>query len=153
MRTEQEKVLDRSINTSTTAKPVQSARAAKRANVAAHAEGTLAKQSVAKLDKTLEQLADEARTMEEQLICAGVNAELISPTLVSQLTAVKYGVEAERAAIQVYKEINREEDTPKICSDALDRLVRARQSFKVLRKLLSALKPVTTAHKGAAVVA
>ena len=152
MRTEQEKVLARSMSTSTTAKPVQSARAAKRAKVVPH-EGTLAKQSVAKLDKTLEQLADEARTMEEQLICAGVNAELISPTLVSQLTAVKYGVEAERAAIQVYKEINREEDTPKICSDALDRLVRARQSFKVLRKLLSALKPVTTAHKGAAVVA
>ena len=97
MRTEQEKVLDRSINTSTTAKPVQSARAAKRAKVAAPEEGTLAKKSVAKLDTTLCQLADAARTMEEQLICAAVNAELISPTLVSQLTAVKCGVEAERA--------------------------------------------------------
>ena len=153
MRTEQEKVLDRSINTSTTAKPVQSARAAKRAKVAAHAEGTLAKKSVAKLDRTLWQLADAARTMEEQLICADVNAELISPTLVSQLTAIKCGVEVERASIQVYKEINREEDTPKICSDALERLARARQSLKVLRKLLSALKPATTAHKGAAVEA
>ena len=88
--------------------------------------------------------------MEEQLLCAGVNAELISPTLVSQLTAVKYGVEAERASIQVYKEINREEDTPKICSDALARLASARQSFKVLTRLLSALKPATTAGKGAA---
>ena len=70
------------MSTSTTAKPVQSARPAKRAKLVPH-DGTLAKQSVAKLDKTLEQLADEARTMEEQLICAGVNAELISPTLVS----------------------------------------------------------------------
>ena len=115
------------MSTSTTAKPVQSARAAKRAKVAAHAEGTLAKQSVAKLDRTLGQLADAARTMEEQLLCAGVNAELISPTLVSQLTAVKYGVEAERASIQVYKEINREDYTPKICSAAIARLAAARQ--------------------------
>ena len=106
-----------------------------------------------KLDATLWKMADAARTMEEQLICAAVNAELISPTLVSQLTCVKYGVEAERAAIQVSKEINCEEDTPKICSDSLDRLARARHSFKVLRKLLSALKPTMTAHKGAAVEA
>ena len=53
VRTEEEKVHDRSINTSTTAKPVQSARAAKRAKFAGHAEGTLAKKSVAKLDRTL----------------------------------------------------------------------------------------------------
>ena len=69
------------MSTSTTAKPVQSARPAKRAKLVPH-EGTLAKQSVAKLDKTLEQLADAERTMEEPLHCAGVNAELISPTLV-----------------------------------------------------------------------
>ena len=91
--------------------------------------------------------------MEEQLICAAVNAELISPTLVSQLTAVKCGVEAERAAIQAYKEINREDYTPKICSDAIARQAAARQSFKVLTRLLSAVKPVTTGDKGAAVEA
>ena len=99
--TEEEKVHDRRINTITTAKPVQSTRAAKRAKVAAPEEGTLAKKSVAKLDTTLCQLADAARTMEKQLIHAAANAQLISPILISQLTAVKCGIDAELVAIQI----------------------------------------------------
>ena len=141
--TEEEKVHDRSINTTTTAKPVQSARAAKRAKLAAPEEGTLAKESVVKLDTTLCKLVHAARTMEEQLICAAVNAPFIAPLLVSQFTAVKCGVDAERAAIQMYKENNREDYTPKICSDAIALLASARQSFKVLTRMLSAVKPAT----------
>ena len=95
---------------------------------------------MAKLNRTLWQLADAARTMEEQLIFAAVNAQLISPTLVSQLTAVKCGVEAERAAIQVYQEINREDYTPKICSDAIAQSASARKNYEVSTKMLSAVK-------------
>ena len=50
--------------------------------------------------------------MEEQLISAAINNTIISPTLVTKLTSVESGVEAELAAIALYKENNREEDTP-----------------------------------------
>ena len=125
------------IKTITTATPVQSARAGKRAKVAAHEEGALAKQNVAKLDTTLCQLAEAAGTMEKQLIHAAANAQLISPILISQLTAVKCGMDAELAAIQMYKENNREDDTVNVVKAVKTKLNEARNQFKVMEKLLN----------------
>ena len=132
----------RSVSTDVTAKPV-SARAAKRVKCAkvenVHDVG-LGKANLVKLNGTIKKMRDESRTMEEHLISAARHSTTISPTLVTQLASVKSGLEAELAAIQLYKENNREEDTAELCKNALAQLAAARNNFKVLEKILSAVK-------------
>ena len=53
---------------------------------------------------------------------------------------MKSGVQAELAAIELYKENNREEDAAQLCKTGLAQLAAARQNFKVLEKMLKALK-------------
>ena len=139
---EQERVHARSVSTDVTAKPV-SARAAKRvkcAKVEKVHDGGLGKANLMKLNGTIKKMRDESRTMEEHLISAARHSTTISPTLVTQLASVKSGLEAELAAMQLYKENNREEDTAEHCKNALAQLAAARNNFKVLEKILSAVK-------------
>jgi hypothetical protein len=139
---EQERVHARSVSTDVTAKPV-SARAAKRvkcAKVEQVHDGGLGKANLVKLNGTIKKMRDESRTMEELLIYAARHSTTISPKLVTQLASVKSGLEAELAAMQLYKENNREEDTAEHCKNALAQLAAARNNFKVLEKILSAVK-------------
>ena len=139
---EQERVHARSVSTDVTAKPV-SARAAKRVKCAkvenVHDVG-LGKANLVKLNGTIKKICDECRRMEELLIHAARHSTTISPKLVTQLASVKSGLEAELAAMQLYKENNREEDTAEHCKNALAQLAAARNNFKVLEKILSAVK-------------
>ena len=138
---EEERVHARSLSTTVTAKPV-SARAAKRvkcAKVEQVHDGGLGKANLVKLNGTIKKMRDESRTMEEHLISAARHSTTISPTLVTQLASVKSGLEAELAAIQLYKENNREEDTAELCKTGLAQLAAARNNFKVLEKMLSAV--------------
>ena len=106
-----------------------------------NADGALSKLSLAKLDKSLSAFADAAREMEAQLLSATCNANVISPTLVQRLAAVKCEVEAESAALALYKENNREEDTVNIIKVAMEKLNEARRQFKVIRNMLTAMEP------------
>ena len=103
-------------------------------------EGTLSKLSLAKLNKVLSTFADASRDMEAQLMTATSNANIISPALVQRLAAFKCQVEAESAALALYKENNREEDTTQLCKNGLTQLAAARQNFEVLAKMLRAVK-------------
>ena len=106
----------------------------------------LGKANLVKLNNTIKKMKSESRTMEEQLISAHRHSTTISPTLVAQLTSVKSGVQAELAAIQLYKENNREEDTTQLCKNGLSQLAAARNNFKVLEKLLSAVNTPQHVH-------
>ena len=104
-------------------------------------EGTLSKLSLAKLNKVLSTFADAARDMEAQLMTATSNSNIISPTFVQRLAAVKCEVEAESAALALYKEENnREEDTVNIIKVAMEKLNEARPQFKVIGKMLKAME-------------
>ena len=50
------------------------------------------------------------------------NSNIISPALVQRLAAVKCEIDAEAAALVLYKENNREEDTLNVCKDAIAKL-------------------------------
>ena len=102
-------------------------------------DGTLSKLSLAKLEKSLSTFADAARDMEAQLMTATSNANIISPMLVQRLAAVKCEVEGESAALILYKESNREDDTLKVCQNAIAKLNAARPQFKVIGKMLKAM--------------
>ena len=112
----------------------------KRAKVEQVHDGGLGKANLVKLNGTIKKMRDESRTMEEHLISAARHSTTISPTLVTQLASVKSGLEAELAAMQLYKENNREEGTAEHCKNALAQLAAARNNFKVLEKILSAVK-------------
>ena len=103
-------------------------------------DGTLSKLSLAKLDKSLSAFADAAREMEAQLLTATCNANVISPTLVQRLAVVKCQVEAESAALALYKENNQEEGTANIIKVAMEKLNEARPQFKVIEKMLKAME-------------
>ena len=103
-------------------------------------DGTLSKLSLAKLEKSLSAFADAGREMEAQLLTATCNANVISPTLVQRLAAVKCKVEAESAALALYKENNREEDTVNIIKVAMEKLNEARPQFKLIRKMIKAME-------------
>ena len=96
--------------------------------------------NLVKLSATIKRMGDESRTMEEQLISATVHSKSISPTLLKQLASVKSGVQDELAAIELYKESNREDDTAQLCQNGLAQLAGARPNFKVLERMLKALK-------------
>ena len=111
-------------------------------------DGKLSKLSLAKLDKSLSAFADAAREMEAQLLTATCNANVISPTLVQRLAAVKCKVEAESAALALYKENNQEEDTANIIKVAMEKLNEARPQFKLIRKMIKAMEqsPIPAEH-------
>ena len=73
-------------------------------------DGTLSNLSLGKLSKSLSTFADAARDMEAQLMTATTNSHMISPALVQRFAAVKCELDAESAALQLYKENNREDD-------------------------------------------
>ena len=104
-------------------------------------EGTLSKLSLAKLNKVLSTFADASRDMEAQLMTATSNANIISPALVQRLAAFKCQVEAESAALALYKENNQEEDTANIIKVAMEKLNEARPKFKLIQKMIKAMEP------------
>ena len=104
-------------------------------------DGKLSKLSLAKLEKSLSTFAEAAREMEAQLLIATCNANIISPTLVQRLAVVKCEVEAEAAALQLFKENNLEEDTVNVVKAAMTKLNAARNQFKLIRKMIKAMEP------------
>ena len=104
-------------------------------------DGALSNLSVGKLNKTLSTFADAAREMETQLINATTNSDIISPALVQRLAAVKCEIDAEAAALALYKESNREEDTVQVVKRSMAKLNDAKNQFKVIAKMLKAMPP------------
>ena len=102
-------------------------------------DGTLSNISVARLNKAVSTFADAAREMESQLINATSNSDIISPVLVQRLAAVKCEMEAEAAALVLYKENNLEDDTLLVLRTSLGKLTEARNQFKVIAKMLKAM--------------
>ena len=107
--------------------------------VVGKSDGTLSKLSLVKLEKTLSTFAEAAREMEAQLLIATCNANIISPTMVQRLAVVKCEVEAEAAALQLFKENNLEEDTVNVVKAAMTKLNAARNQFKLMEKMLKAM--------------
>ena len=85
--------------------------------------------------------ADAAREMEIQLITATTNSNIISPALVQRLSAVKCEIDAEAAALVLYKESNREENTVQFVERSQGMLNDAKNQFKVIAKMLKAMPP------------
>ena len=54
---------------------------------------------------------------------------------------MKCGMDAESAALELYKENNREEDTVNVVKAAMAKLNQARNQFKVMKKMLKAMQP------------
>ena len=104
-------------------------------------DGKLSKLSLAKLEKSLSTFAEAAREMEAQLLIATCNANIISPTMVQRLAVVKCEVEAEAAALQLFKENNLEEDTVNVVKAAMTKLNAARNQFKLIRKMIKVTEP------------
>ena len=109
--------------------------------VVGKSDGTLSKLSLVKLEKSLSTFAEAAREMEAQLLIATCNANIISPTMVQRLAVVKCEVEAEAAALQLFKENNLEEDTVNVVKAAMTKLNAARNQFKLIRKMIKAMEP------------
>ena len=107
--------------------------------VVGKSDGTLSKLSLVKLEKSLSTFAEAAREMEDQLLIATCNANIISPTMVQRLAVVKCEVEAEAAALQLFKENNLEEDTVNVVKAAMTKLNAARNQFKLMEKMLKAM--------------
>ena len=122
------------------------AKRVKCANVEQGDYGALGKANLVKLNATIKRMGDESRTMEELLTSATVHWQSLSPRMLKELTSVTTGVQAELAAIELYKESNREDDTAQLCQNGLAQLAEARQSFKVLERMLKALKTPEHVH-------
>ena len=71
-------------------------------------DGTLSKLSLSKLSNALSAFADAAQKMEASLLTATTSSDIISPALVQRLAAVKCEMDAESAALELFKENNRE---------------------------------------------
>ena len=69
---------------------------------------------------------------------------IISPALVQRLAAVKCEIDAEAAALVLYKESNREEDTVQAVERSLGKLNDAKNQFKVIAKMLKAMEVTST---------
>ena len=76
--------------------------------------------------------------VEAQLMTATSNPNIISPALVQRLAAFKCQVEAESAALTLYKENNREDNTVNVINAAKAKLNEAQNQFKVIKKVLGA---------------
>ena len=64
-----------------------------------------------------------------------------SISLVQRFAAVKCELDAESAALGLYKENNREEDTVNVVKAAMAKLNEARNQFKVIKNMLKAMQP------------
>ena len=145
---EEERMHARSVYGTATVKAVKAppAKRVKCANVHQGDDGALGKANLVKLNATIKRMGDESRTMEELLTSATVHWQSLSPRMLKELTSVTTGVQAELAAIELYKESNREDDTAQLCQNGLAQLAEARQSFKVLERMLKALKTPEHVH-------
>ena len=107
--------------------------------VAVKSDGTLSKLNLAKLNTALSAFADSGREMEASLLTATTSSDIISPALVQRLSAVKCEMDAEAAALQLFKENNLEEDTVNVVKAAMTKLNAARNQFKLMEKMLKAM--------------
>ena len=73
------------------------------------------------------------------MLTATTSSDIISPALVQRLSAVKCEMDAESAALELYKENNREEDTVNVVKAAMTKLNEARNQFKLIEKMLKAM--------------
>ena len=139
---EVQKVHERSMTATETLKAVKHANLAVKedGSVCKH-DGTLSNFNLGKLNKSLSTFAEAAREMEIQLITATTNSNIISPALVQRLAAVKCEIDAEAAALALYKESNREEDTVQVVKMSMGKLNDAKNQFKVIAKMLKAMPP------------
>ena len=139
---EVQKVHERSMTATETLKAVKHANLAVKedGSVCKH-DGTLSNFNLGKLNKSLSTFAEAAREMEIQLITATTNSNIISPALVQRLSAVKCEIDAEAAALALYKESNREEDTVQVVKRSMAKLNDAKNQFKVIAKMLKAMPP------------
>ena len=60
--------------------------------------------------------------------------------MVQRLAVVKCEVEAEAAALQLFKENNLEEDTVNVVKAAMTKLNAARNQFKLIRKMIKVME-------------
>ena len=74
---------------------------------------------------------------------ATTSSDIISPVVIQRFTAVKCEVDAESAGLELYKENNREEDTVNVVKAAMAKLNQARNQFKVMKKMLKAMQPIS----------
>ena len=142
---EVQKVHERSMTATETVKAVKHANlAVKEDGVVCKLDGTLSNLNLGKLTKSLSTFAEAAREMEIQLITATTNSNIISPALVQRLAAVKCEIDAEAAALVLYKESNREEDTVQVVKRSMAKLNDAKNQFKVIAKMLKAMEVTST---------
>ena len=104
-------------------------------------DGALSKLNLAKLNTALSAFTESTQKMEASLLTATTSSDVISPALVQRLSAVKCGMDAESAALELYKENNREEDTVNVVKAAMDKLNQARNQFKIMKNMLKAMQP------------
>ena len=142
---EVQKVHERSMTATETVKAVKHANLAVKedGSVCKH-DGTLSNFNLGKLTKSLSTFAEAAREMETQLINATTNSDIISPALVQRLAAVKCEIDAEAAALVLYKESNREENTVQVVERSQGMLNDAKNQFKVIAKMLKAMEVTST---------
>ena len=104
-------------------------------------DGALSKLNLAKLNTALSAFAESTQKMEASLLTATTSSDIISPALVQQLSAVKCEMDAEAAALQLFKENNLEEDTVNVVKAAMTKLNAARNQFKLIRKMIKVTEP------------
>ena len=101
------------------------------------AEGTLGRQSVAKLNSMVNRLKATICTMENQLASA-TTSPYIAHQLIAKLASVKSELHADMGCLLLYKENNREDNTDIHIEHSQAMLNSAVQEFTVLKKLLKA---------------
>ena len=104
-------------------------------------DGALSKLNLGKLNTALSAFAESTQKMEASLLTATTSSDIISPALVQRLSAVKCEMDAEAAALQLFKENNLEEDTVNVVKAAMTKLNEARPKFKLIRKMMKAMEP------------
>ena len=104
-------------------------------------DGALSKLNLAKLNTALSAFAESTQKMEASLLTATTSSDIISPALVQRLSAVKCEMDAEAAALQLFKENNLEEDTVNVVKAAMTKLNAARNQFKLIRKMIKVMEP------------
>ena len=109
-------------------------------------EGTLSRQSLAKLDATVNRINTAFNTMQTQLECAA-KSTCIAPMLISNLSAVASGLYAETSSLALYRSNNKEVDTGTVIEQAKEKLDSAVKEFNVLKKLLKAEELITMPHE------
>ena len=115
-------------------------KAAKHAKVVhVKSDGTLSKLNLGRLNTALSAFADSAQKMEASLLTATTSSDIISPGMVQRLSAVKCEMDAEAAALQLFKENNLEEDTVNVVKAGMTKLNAARNQFKLIEKMLKAM--------------